>query len=170
MQQYAAFHLGLHCFQKYLLRGFPECKGLMFLLFPFSVPPTAPQDVSIISCTGNSAELIWEPGHDGGSKILSYLVQFNTSENPLHWNYYFEEIPGDVKSIHVNLPAWGTYSFRILAKNSVGYSGPSSPTKDHCTTPPEKPGGNPKDVRTLTYKKGKLIVTWTVSYIGHRFR
>ena len=28
MQHYAAFHLGLHCLQKYLLRGFPECKGL----------------------------------------------------------------------------------------------------------------------------------------------
>lgn len=125
------------------------------------VPPQAPQEVSIISCMGNTAELIWEPGNDGGSKIVSYLVQFNTSENPVHWNYYFEEIPGDVKTIHINLPPWGTYSFRILAKNGVGYSEPSLPTKDQCTTPPEKPGGNPKDVRTLTYKKGKLIVTWT---------
>ena len=116
---------------------------------------------------GNTAELIWEPGNDGGSKIVSYLVQFNTSENPVHWNYYFEEIPGDVKTIHINLPPWGTYSFRILAKNGVGYSEPSLPTKDQCTTPPEKPGGNPKDVRTLTYKKGKLIVTWTVSILKY---
>ena len=28
MQHYAAFHLGLHCLQKYLFRGFPEYKGL----------------------------------------------------------------------------------------------------------------------------------------------
>ena len=112
---------------------------------------------------GNTAELMWKPGYDGGSKIVSFLVQFNTSENPAHWNYYYEEILGDVKTVHVNLPPWGTYSFRILAKNGVGYSEPSLPTKGTCTTPPEKPGGNPKDVRTLTYKKGKLIVTWTVS-------
>ena len=28
MQHYAAFHLGLHCLQKYLFRGFPEYNGL----------------------------------------------------------------------------------------------------------------------------------------------
>ena len=28
MQQYAAFHLGLHFLQKYSFRGFPEYKGL----------------------------------------------------------------------------------------------------------------------------------------------
>ena len=28
MQNYAAFHLGLHCLQKYSFRGFPEYKGL----------------------------------------------------------------------------------------------------------------------------------------------
>ena len=27
MQHYAAFHLGLHCLQKYLFRGFPNTKG-----------------------------------------------------------------------------------------------------------------------------------------------
>ena len=27
MQHYAAFHLGLHCLQKYLFRGFPNSKG-----------------------------------------------------------------------------------------------------------------------------------------------
>ena len=31
MQQYAAFHLGLHCLQKYLYRGFPEYKWLKFI-------------------------------------------------------------------------------------------------------------------------------------------
>ena len=28
MQHYGAFHLGIHCLQKYLFRGFPEYKGL----------------------------------------------------------------------------------------------------------------------------------------------
>ena len=27
MQHYAAFHLDLHCLQKYLFRGFPNAKG-----------------------------------------------------------------------------------------------------------------------------------------------
>ena len=34
MQHYAAFHLGLHCLQKYLFSGFPNTKGyLPFLIF-----------------------------------------------------------------------------------------------------------------------------------------
>ena len=28
MQHYAAFHLGLHCLQKYSFKGFPNTKGL----------------------------------------------------------------------------------------------------------------------------------------------
>ena len=28
MPHYVAFHLGLHCLQKYLFRGFPNTKGL----------------------------------------------------------------------------------------------------------------------------------------------
>ena len=27
MQHYAAFHMGLHCLQKYSFRGFPNTKG-----------------------------------------------------------------------------------------------------------------------------------------------
>ena len=34
MQHYAAFHLGLHCLQKYLFRGFPNFKGLRGVTFP----------------------------------------------------------------------------------------------------------------------------------------
>ena len=30
MQHYAAFHLGLHCLQKYLFWGFPEYKKFKF--------------------------------------------------------------------------------------------------------------------------------------------
>ncbi|XP_045164292.1 neuroglian-like isoform X1 [Mercenaria mercenaria] len=124
-------------------------------------PPDAPREVSIISCSGNQVELIWKKGEDGGAEITHYLVQFNTSESPDNWMYYYDEIPGEVETTYMNLSPWGTYSFRLLAKNDVGFSKPSEPTKQQCTTPPERPGGNPKDVRTLTHKMGKLIVTWT---------
>ena len=35
MQHYAAFHLGLHCLQKYTFRGFPKYKGLTGAMFLF---------------------------------------------------------------------------------------------------------------------------------------
>lgn len=96
-------------------------------------------------------------------------MQFNTSESPDNWMYYYDEISGDVLTTRINLSPWGSFSFRLLAKNEVGFSKPSDPTKQQCTTPPEKPGGNPKDVRTLTHKMGKLIVTWTVSFLSVSF-
>lgn len=115
-----------------------------------------------MSCAGNKVELHWTPGADGGAEITHYLVQFNTSDNPAFWHYYNENIPGNKELARVNLSPWVTYNFRLLAKNRVGFSEPSQPTKMHCTTPPERPGSNPKDVHTLTHKMGKLIVTWTV--------
>ena len=33
MQHYAAFYLGLHCLQKYLFRGFPSTKDLVYISF-----------------------------------------------------------------------------------------------------------------------------------------
>ena len=36
MQHCAAFHLGLHCLQKYLFRGFPNTKDLSSLLINFT--------------------------------------------------------------------------------------------------------------------------------------
>ncbi|KAH3835509.1 hypothetical protein DPMN_108862 [Dreissena polymorpha] len=108
------------------------------------------------------AELQWTPGRDGGANITGYLVQFNTSDNPSEWINYHDEIPGKVQTTYVNLPPWGMYNFRVLARNKVDYSKPSNPTRQPCTTPPERPSTNPKDVRTQTHKKGKLIVSWTV--------
>lgn len=119
-----------------------------------------------MQCSGKTVELVWTPGNNGGSKITQYLVQFNTSDNPADWNYYSETVPGDEKMALVNLSPWVTYRFRLLAKNRVGFSEPSQPTKTDCTTPPERPGSNPKNVHTLTHKQGKLIVTWTVGEIS----
>lgn len=135
-------------------------------------PPEAPRDVLIMQCLGNTVELNWTKGENGGSPVNNYLVQFNTSESPENWKNYYDEIAVDSTSIHVNLSPWGTYSFRLLARNDVGYSKPSNPTRQVCTTPPERPGGNPRDVRTLTHKKGKLIVTWTVciSHIKNHYK
>lgn len=125
--------------------------------------PEAPYDLEMVECIGHSAELRWKDGDNGGDEIISYIVQFNMSDNPHFWHNYHEQIPSSTKLTQVNLSPWGRYSFRLLSRNIVGYSDPSSVTKKQCTTPPDHPGSNPEDVRTLTHKKGKLIITWKVS-------
>ncbi|XP_033746160.1 neuroglian-like isoform X1 [Pecten maximus] len=122
--------------------------------------PEPPSRVEIVACSGHMVDLSWEAGDDGGSKIISYLTQFNTSDNPNFWNNYYEEIQGDQTTGIVNLSPWGEYSFRLLARNSIGYSEPSQPTHATCITPPDHPDGNPRNVRTLTHKKKKLIIAW----------
>ena len=109
-----------------------------------------------------SAELRWEPGDNGESETTGYLVQFNTSEDPLTWNSGTETL-GSVKSAKVDLYPWAEFRFRVLAKNDFGYSEPSLPTAEMCVLPPDRPLQNPGDVAALTHEKGKLIITWTVS-------
>ncbi|XP_061178933.1 neuroglian-like [Saccostrea echinata] len=125
--------------------------------------PEPPQDVEISSCGPKRVELIWRDGLDGGEPIDEYLIQYNTSDNPYYWNSADEEIEymdKVSKTAFVSLSPWGWYSFRVMAKNSLGYSEPSKPTKKECNTPPERPTSNPVNVKMKTDKEGKLIITW----------
>lgn len=120
-------------------------------------------DVQVINCLAHSAEILWRPGNENGDAIKNFIVQFNTSSEPDHWYDYDEEIPHFVRTTVVNLFPYGNYSFRMVARNSVGLSTPSYATRKVCWTPPDHPDGNPENVRTVTNKKGKLIIEWTVS-------
>ncbi|XP_070193952.1 neuroglian-like [Littorina saxatilis] len=123
--------------------------------------PGAPLDLEIRSVHGNRAELVWQAGPDHGAKVTHYLLQFNTSDAPDVWYDYYETIPGEKLHYFVDLPPWGTYTFRLLANNELGLGEPSKPTAQSCTTPPDRPDRNPKNVVTLTHKKLYLIVEWT---------
>jgi hypothetical protein len=80
----------------------------------------------------------------------------------LYRHDYFEPIPGDKNFMFVDMMPWGTYTFRLRARNELGMGDPSKPTSLSFTTPPDRPDRNPKNVATLTHKKLFLIVEWTV--------
>ncbi|CAG5120217.1 unnamed protein product, partial [Candidula unifasciata] len=123
-------------------------------------PPEAPVEVRVQSCHGNTAEISWLPGNSNGASILRYTVQFNLSDKPDTWYNYYDECPGDSTQAFVSLSPYGTYSFRVIAKNAVGASRPSSATTRECTTPPDRPDRNPSGVQTRTDKKGFLVIEW----------
>lgn len=127
-------------------------------------PPEPPVDVRVKSCHGNTAEISWMHGKSNGAEILGYTVQFNLSEKPDAWYDSYEESPGDSTQAFVALAPYGTYSFRVIARNAVGFSRPSSVTSRECTTPPDRPDRNPSKVKTRTDKKGFLVIEWEVSW------
>ncbi|XP_067685215.1 neuroglian-like isoform X1 [Haliotis asinina] len=124
--------------------------------------PEPPIEVQVISCHGKSAEIVWQAGPNNGDDITGFIIQYNTSESKDTWHDSDDRSLGDEQTAYVNLNPWGTYSFRVLAMNSVGISKPSKPTKRSCTTPPERPYRNPDNVHTTTEKKGMLVIEWTV--------
>lgn len=129
-------------------------------------PPDPPHDVRVLGCHGNTAEIAWVPGRSNGANTTGFTVQFNLRDSPDTWFDFYEEILPDKNKSYVELSPYGTYSFRVLARNEVGTSRPSSVTSRECTTPPDRPDRNPGGVRTKTDKKGYLVIEWEVSAAG----
>lgn len=124
--------------------------------------PDPPHDVRVISCYGNTAELSWQPGKSNGAEIQQFVLQYTLKEKPDTWFDFYDEVSGDKNTSYVEIPPYGTYMFRVLARNAVGVSRPSAVTSRECTTPPDRPDRNPINVLTKTDKKGFLVIEWEV--------
>ncbi|KAI8742828.1 neuroglian [Biomphalaria glabrata] len=122
--------------------------------------PDPPHDVRVISCYGNTAELSWQPGKSNGAEIQQFVLQYTLKEKPDTWFDFYDEVSGDKNTSYVEIPPYGTYMFRVLARNAVGVSRPSAVTSRECTTPPDRPDRNPINVLTKTDKKGFLVIEW----------
>lgn len=89
-----------------------------------SEPPLPPGKVTLSDVTCNSARLTWEkPDHDGGSKILSYIVEMQAEDDET-WTKYSES-----KALEVTvdgLTKGKEYFFRVSAVNEKGKSEPKS--------------------------------------------
>ncbi|XP_012937506.1 protein sidekick-2 [Aplysia californica] len=123
--------------------------------------PDPPINVKVMSCHGNSANIVWEEGNNNGAEIVGYTLQFNTSDYPDMWYDYDEQFDRNARAATLQLYPWGSYSFRVKSRNSLGSSKPSPATSRTCTTPPDRPDRNPSNVRTRTDKKKTLIIEWT---------
>ncbi|XP_041347562.1 neuroglian-like isoform X2 [Gigantopelta aegis] len=122
--------------------------------------PEPPKNLQLISCHGQSAELVWDPGDEHGASIRMYTVQFNASYQPDTWHDYSEPFDGETANALVSVSPWGTYAFTVIAHNSAGPSEPSNVTSSSCSAPPDKPDRNPKNVHARTDTKGKLVIEW----------
>ncbi|KAM6427160.1 fibronectin type-III domain-containing protein 3A isoform 1-T2 [Liasis olivaceus] len=80
-------------------------------------PPAAPK---VVNKTKNSLTLQWKSSNDNGSKITSYLLEWDEGRNGAFKECYY----GHLKQHKVTKLSPSTkYAFRLAAKNDIGMSG-----------------------------------------------
>lgn len=113
------------------------------------------------SCSNTEAKIIWTKGSDNNAPIQYFIVQYNTSFERDQW-VFSQSTVGIQTTAYISLSPWTEYTFRIIAKNKIGESEPSFPTKKVCVTDPAQPTTHPQDVRSIGDRKGYLVMEWTV--------
>ncbi|XP_061770255.1 neuronal cell adhesion molecule a isoform X4 [Nerophis ophidion] len=121
--------------------------------------PDPATDLELTDQTERSVRLTWIPGDEHNSPTQKFLIQY---EDLLHqpgvW-VNMTEVPGTSTTAHLNLSPFVYYSFRVLAKNQVGYSQPSQASHQYRTNP-AAPDDNPSDVQGEGTEPGNLVISW----------
>ena len=154
-------------------RNMNTCVCVFLIRHNVSAPPDAPTDVSVICGTQSSnpnlgdkeAEVQWMPGRENYAPILNFIVQFNTSRNPDTWYDVANNISQNDRAITVQMAPYANYTFRVLARNKIGTSDPSLPSKTICSLldKQEPPYKNPDNVIGEGDQPDNLVIFWTVS-------
>uniref|UniRef100_A0A665TGQ1 Neuronal cell adhesion molecule a n=1 Tax=Echeneis naucrates TaxID=173247 RepID=A0A665TGQ1_ECHNA len=125
--------------------------------------PDPPTDLELTDQTERSVRLTWIPGDEHNSPTQNFLIQY---EDLLHmpgvWTN-MTEVVGTTTTAQLNLSPYVYYSFRVLARNHVGYSQPSQPSRQYRTNPAGTPDVNPSGVQGAGTEPGNLVISWIVS-------
>ncbi|XP_069565326.1 neuronal cell adhesion molecule-like isoform X8 [Brachyistius frenatus] len=122
--------------------------------------PDPPTDLELTDQTERSVQLTWIPGDEHNSHTQKFLIQY---EDILHqpgvW-INLTEVAGTSTTAQLHLSPYVYYSFRVLALNRVGYSGPSHSSAQYRTNP-AAPDENPSGVQGVGVEPGSLVISWT---------
>ncbi|XP_043980254.1 neuronal cell adhesion molecule-like isoform X17 [Gambusia affinis] len=121
--------------------------------------PDPPTDLELTDQKKRSIQLTWIPGEEHYSPIQEFVIQYEDSlHHQGHW-HDIARVPGTKTTAHLKLSPYVHYTFRVLARNAVGLSEPSSPSRMYKTEP-AAPDQNPKNVRGSGNKHNNLVITW----------
>lgn len=123
------------------------------------VPNKVNQPV-VESCGQRSSRITWVPNGDNRAPILTYVLQSSTSFEKGSWTDIGGEMPANRQSAEVVLSPWANYTFRVVARNKIGNSIPSTPSKI-CTTPENSPDKNPANVKGEGSIRTNMIISWS---------
>ncbi|KAM6895818.1 neuronal cell adhesion molecule a isoform 7-T7 [Xenentodon cancila] len=122
--------------------------------------PDPPTDLELTDQTERSVQLTWTPGDENNSPIQNFLIQY---EDLLHqpgvW-LNLTEVASTSTTARLQLSPHVYYSFRVLARNDVGYSEPSQPSREYRTSP-SAPDENPSNVQGTGTQPNNIVISWT---------
>ncbi|KAH8032601.1 hypothetical protein HPB51_026054 [Rhipicephalus microplus] len=131
---------------------------VLFSILPVDLP--GPPRLVHVKCHSRDVLLEWQPTGDGRAPILSYSIQYNTSFSPNIWEDSFKNVPASDTKFTLPMSPWVNYSFRVVARNKVGFSLPSE-VSETCTTHEDVPYNNPDHVTGRGERPDNLVITWT---------
>uniref|UniRef100_A0A8C7XYD6 Neural cell adhesion molecule L1 n=1 Tax=Oryzias sinensis TaxID=183150 RepID=A0A8C7XYD6_9TELE len=121
--------------------------------------PDPPTDLELTDQAERSVQLTWTPGDENNSPILSFVVQYEDSLHHKGLWVNLTEVDGSKTTTQLELSPYVYYSFRVLARNNVGYSEPSNPSSQYRTNP-AAPDENPSNVQGVGTKPDNMVISW----------
>ena len=116
--------------------------------------PSEPQDLEVDDVEADEVELDWRrPAADGGDAVDEYKVEVYRNGR---WRTEEDDISRTGYDVE-DLDPYTTYTFRVRARNSAGWSAPS--TAVTVTTPRETPGRPRNLAVSATHEQATL--SWT---------
>lgn len=114
-------------------------------------------NVSITSAT--RVGLLWEDGaNDNGRPVIDYLIEYDQSTGD--WVELASGVTEREYTTQIGLLAGETYTFRVYARNSVGFS-PATEISILVAEVPDQP-----NVPTSIYSYPNVILSWINPYDG----
>lgn len=123
------------------------------------VLPEPPSTLALSNIEAFSVVIQFDPGFDGNSSITKWIVEAKTTRNDL-WTKLYDVSDPEASTLTVTgLSPYSQYKLRIIARNIVGESQPSEPTKDFQTLQ-AKPKHAPYNVTVRAMSSSELRVRW----------
>src|SRR6218665_3218973 len=118
----------------------------------------------------HEARVTWRPASDNNDLINEYIVYYNRSHDPFGHVTEAARVAAPVDDAHplielsgsIRLHPWATYTFFVVAINSMGPGSPSQ-MSDVCITPQTIPSHNPSGVCSKLLGPKQLTIVWEVS-------
>lgn len=123
--------------------------------------PSAPYDVALLNCDGNSMVLNWKkPLHSGGAKVKEYYVDKRRSGTSVWREIHIPPVTERVYKVE-GLTTGAVYQFHVYAASLAGLGPASKPSADFTCDAWTMPEPGPAyDLTFCEVRDNSLVIEW----------